>query len=202
MFRAGLAVMALAAAGMACADEGWSGAATLQWTASRTSDDFATFVATADHGALHLEGRANYEAIHAQSAFAGGTFSLGDSVKLEATPMAGFVGGALRGPIAGLEATFTAGPVDYYLEAEHVWDESDRNASYTYAWTQLGYRPSEEHWAHFGVVAQRTRIYGGGREIQRGPFLELTWKKLTFGGYWLNPGSSQEVAIASVAVSF
>jgi hypothetical protein len=202
MLRAGLAAMALAAAGAACADEGWSGAATLQWTASRTSEDFATFVATADHDALHLEGRANYEAIHAQSAFAGWTFSTGDAVKLEATPMAGFVGGALRGPIAGLEATVSAGPVDYYIEAEHVWDKSDREASYTYVWTTLGYRPSEEHWAHFGVVAQRTRIYGGEREIQRGPFLELTWRKLTFGGYWFNPGSSQQVVIGSVALSF
>ena len=190
------------ACGAAHAEEGWSGEATLQWTASRTSEDFATFVAAADHGALHLEARANYEAIHAQSAFAGWTFSWGDAVKLEATPMAGFAGGALRGPIAGVEATVSAGPVEYYLEAEHVWDESDRNASYTYAWTQLGYRPPAAQWSNFGIAAQRTRIYGGEREIQRGPFLELTWKKLTFGGYWFNPGSSQQVVIASVNASF
>ncbi len=184
------------------ADEGWSGEATLQWTASRTADDFATFVAAADHGALHLEARANYEAIHAQSAFAGWTFSAGDAVKLEATPIAGFAGGSLRGPIAGLEATVTAGRVDAYLEAEHVWDKTDREASYTYAWTQVGYRPSEEHRAHFGIVAQRTRIYGGEREIQRGPFVEVTYRKATFGAYWFNPGSSQQVLVASVGLAF
>ena len=83
-----------------------------------------------------------------------------------------------------------------------MWDQSDREASYTYAWTQLGYRPKSAQWSNFGIAAQRTRIYGGEREIQRGPFLELTHGKFTFGGYWFNPGSSQQVVIASVAVSF
>ena len=51
-------------------------------------------------------------------------------------------------------------------------------------------------------MTQRTRIYGGDREVQHGPFLELTHGKFTFGGYWLSPGSSQQVVIATVAVSF
>ena len=104
-YHAALAALVLAAAGLARAEDAWDGAATLQWTMPRSGDDFATGIATANHGALHLEARANYEAIHAQSAFVGGTFSLGDKVKLDATPMVGAVGGALRGPIAGLEAT-------------------------------------------------------------------------------------------------
>jgi hypothetical protein len=202
-YRAALAAIALAGAGLAHAEEeGWKGDATLQWTMPRAGDEFATGIVAADHGALHLEARANYEAIHAQSAFVGGTFALGDTVKLEATPMAGFVGGSLRGPIAGLEATVSTGPFDWYVEAEHVWDKSDREASYTYAWSQLGYRPGAQHWAHFGLVTQRTRIYGGDREVQHGPFLEVTYGKVTVGGYWFNPGSSQQVVIASVAVSF
>lgn len=199
---AAFAAIALTGAGLAHAEEGWEGGATLQWTMPRGGGDFATGIATANHGALHLEARANYEAIHAQSAFVGGTFTFGDKVKVDATPMAGAVGGALRGPIAGLEATVTAGDFDWYLEAEHVWDRSDSTQSYTYAWSQLGYRPGAEHWAHFGLVTQRTRIYGGDREVQHGPFLELTYGKLTFGGYWLAPGSSQQVVIATVAVAF
>ena len=111
-YRAALAAIALAGAGLAHAEEeGWKGDATLQWTMPRAGDEFATGIVAADHGALHLEARANYEAIHAQSAFVGGTFALGDTVKLEATPMAGFVGGSLRGPIAGLEATVSSGAV-------------------------------------------------------------------------------------------
>jgi hypothetical protein len=182
--------------------DAWDANLTVQWTMTRTANDFATPVVTGDHGALHLEARANYEAIHAQSAFVGRTFTLGDTVKLEATPIAGGVGGSLRGPIAGLEATVTAGAFDWYVEAEHVWDRSDREASYTYAWSQLGYRPPSAQWGRFGLVSQRTRLYGGDREVQHGPFLELTWRKLTFGGYWLNPGSSQQVVIASVALAF
>jgi len=182
--------------------DAWDANLTVQWTMSRTANDFATPIATADHGALHLEARANYEAIHAQSAFVGGTFALGDTIKLEATPMVGGVGGALRGPIAGLEATVSAGPFDWYVEAEHVWDRGDAGGSYTYAWSQLGYRPAAAQWARFGMASQRTRIYGGDREVQHGPFLELTRGKVTFGGYWFAPGSSQQVLIASVAVAF
>ena len=37
--------------------------------------------------------------------------------------------------------------------------------------------------------AQRTRAYGGDREVQRGPFAQVTWRRVTLGAYWFNPGS-------------
>jgi hypothetical protein len=190
----------LLAAGCAHAEDKWEFNATGYWNDSRPGESYASGIFLADRGALHLEARANYEAIHAQSAFVGWTFSAGDAVKLEATPIVGGVTGATRGPIAGLEATVSAGRFDYYVEAEYVRDRSDHETSYTYAWSELGFRPAE--WLRLGAVAQRTRIYGGERELQRGPFVQLTQGKLTLSAYWFNPGSSEQVAIVALGVGF
>lgn len=178
----------------------WEFAATGYWNTSRAGDDFASGIFAADRGALHLEARANYEAIHAQSAFVGWTFSWGETVTLEATPILGGVTGAVRGPIVGLEATLAAGRFDYYIEIERVEDRGDKEASYTYAWSELGFRPAE--WLRLGIVAQRTRLYGGERELQRGGFAQLTKGAFTLGAYWFNPGSDDQVAIVSLGVAF
>lgn len=180
--------------------EAWEFAATGYWNAPRAGDDFASGIFAADRGPLHLEARANYEAVHAQSLFVGWTFSWGESLKLEATPIVGGVTGATRGPIVGLEATVAAGRFDYYVEAEYVRDRSAPDASYTYAWTELGFRPTE--WLRMGAVGQHTRIYGGDRERQWGGFAQATFGKATVGAYWFNPGSSQQVVIVSAGVGW
>jgi hypothetical protein len=190
----------LLAQACAHAEDKWEFNATGYWNDSRPGDSYASGIFLADRGALHLEARANYEAIHAQSAFVGWNFSVGDAVKLEATPIIGGVTGATRGPIAGVEATLSSGRFDYYLEAEYVRDRSDHEASYTYAWSELGFRPVE--WLRLGAVAQRTRIYGGERELQRGPFVQATYGKVTLSAYWFNPGSSEQVAIVALGVGF
>ena len=179
---------------------GWEFAATGYWNAPKGDDAFASGIFAADRGALHLEARANYEAVHAQSAFVGWTFSWGEKVKLEATPIAGAVAGSARGPIAGIEATFSAGAFDYYLEAEHVSPRNEDESSYNYAWTELGWRPSE--WLRLGAVGQHTRIYGGDRETQRGGFFQLAHGNTTLGAYWFNPGSSDQVVIVALGAAF
>ena len=73
--------------------------------------------------------------------------------------------------------------------------------SYTYAWSELGFRPAE--WLRVGVAGQRTRIYGGDRDIQRGPFAQIDrGDHVTIGGYWFNPGSSDQVFVGLIAVTF
>ena len=204
-------VAATLAPGMACAQQPapapapeaeprWEIAATAYWNSPRASDDYASGIFTADRGSLHLEGRANYEAIHAQSAFVGWKFSTGEAVRVEVTPILGFVGGSTRGGIAGFEASVTAGKFDGYLEAEYVHDRGDSASSYTYAWSELGYAPAE--WVRLGLVAQRTRIYGGDREVQRGGFAQVVVGKVTAGVYWFNPGTSDQVVIAAVGLAF
>ncbi|HEX4780759.1 MAG TPA: hypothetical protein VH301_08410 [Usitatibacter sp.] len=197
---AGLAAAALAAAAPPACAEGWDLAATGYWNVPRGESDFASGIFTADRGALHLEARANYEAIHAQSAFVGWTFSTGESLKLEATPIVGGVWGSTHGAIAGFEASATAGKFDGYIEAEYVRDSASRDSDYTYAWSELGYHPIEP--LRLGLVAQRTRIYGGERELQRGGFAQWTHGPATLSVYWFNPGSSDQVVIGALGVAF
>ena len=53
-----------------------------------------------------------------------------------------------------------------------------------------------------GAVAQRTRAYGGEREFQRGPFVQATFGRASFGVFWFNPGSSEQVVVGSISARF
>jgi hypothetical protein len=66
-----------------------------------------------------------------------------------------------------------------------VRDSKEDTDSYSNAWSRLGFRRVE--WLRVGIAGQRTRIYGGDRDYQRGPFAQVTWRDITIGGYWFNP---------------
>ena len=102
--------------------------------------------------------------------------------------------------VPGLEATVTWRKLDFYVEAEYVRDNHERTGSYFYAWSELGFRPVE--WLRAGIAGQRTKVYGGERDIQRGPFVQVTWGPVTFGGYWFNPGSSAQVFVGMIGAAF
>lgn len=199
-----LALLAgLAVASLACRAEDaarpWNFAATGYWNQVRGEDDYGTAILSGDHAALHLEARFNYEARHAQSAFVGWTFSGGEDVTWQARPIAGGVAGDARGPILGFEGSVAAGKFDAYVEFEHVRDRE--GGTYNYAWSEAAFKPVE--WLRLGVVAQRTRTYGEDhRELQRGGLVQVTWKSLTVGAYWFNPGSDEQVVMVSAGATF
>jgi hypothetical protein len=116
------------------------------------------------------------------------------------TPMLGGAWGATRAFVPGLEASLGWRRLDFYIEAEYVRDRDGRSDSYLYAWSELGLTPLE--WLRVGLAAQRTRAYGGDRDIQRGPFAQVTWGLLTVGGYWFNPGSSEQVFVGMLGLSW
>ena len=213
--KAGATVAALAAA-LACTAVGaeeasgrraappdkpsWEFALTAYPTDVRGGDNYTSGIAVADRGPLHLEARYNYESVGARSAFVGWTFSGGDTIAWEVTPMLGGAWGSLHAFVPAVEASLSWRQFDFYVEAEAVRDQREQNDSYFYAWSELGFRPVE--WLRFGLVAQRTRAYGGERDIQRGPFAQLTWRRVTLGGFWFNPGSKDQVFVASLGVAF
>jgi hypothetical protein len=178
----------------------WEFAITAYPTDVRGGENFTSAIAVADRGALHLEGRYNYESIGARSAFAGWTFSGGSETTWELTPLLGGAWGTTEAFVPGLEASVAWKRLDFYIESEYVRPRDDRESSYVYAWSELGFRAVE--WLRFGLAAQRTRAYGGERDIQRGPFAQATWHKFTIGGFWFNPGSSEQVFVLSVGASF
>jgi hypothetical protein len=178
----------------------WEFALTAYPTLVRGGDNYTSAIAIADRGPLHLEARVNYESVGARSAFVGWTFSGGEEITWELTPLAGGAWGTTQAFVPGLEASVACGRLDFYVEAEYVRDIHGRTDSYFYAWSELGFRPVE--WLRIGVAGQRTRIYGGERDIQRGPFAQATWGSITIGGYWFNPGSNAQVFVGMIGASF
>lgn len=181
-------------------ESSWEFAITAYPTVVRDGENYTSAIAAADHGPLHLEARVNYESIGARSAFVGWTFSGGEAVTWELTPLLGGVWGTTQGVVPGLEASAAWRRFDLYLEAEYVRDSSERTNSYLYAWTELGFRPVE--WLRVGFAGQRTTVYGGDRDLQRGPFAQITWGRVTLGGYWFNPGSREQVFVGSIGAAF
>ena len=177
----------------------WEFGLTAYPTIVRNSGNYTSWIGVADRGPLHLEARVNYESVGARSAFVGWTFSGGEEFTWELTPLAGGAWGSTDAFVPGLEASLGWGRFDFYIEAEYV-RPSDKENRYLYAWSEVGFRPVE--WLRAGLVAQRTRAYGGDRDIQRGPFAQLTWRRFTLGGFWFNPGSSDQVVVVSIGAAF
>lgn len=184
----------------AATDSVWEIGLTAYPTFVRHGDNYTSGVATADRGPVHLEARYNYESVGARSAFVGWTFSGGDETTWELTPLLGGAWGSTQAFVPGLEVTVTHGRVELYVESEYVRDSHESSSSYFYAWSQLGFQTAE--WLQLGLAGQRTRAYGGDRDFQRGPFAQLTFGPVTIGGYWFNPGTSDQVVVASIGATF
>ncbi len=178
----------------------WSFEITAFPTHIRGGDSYTSGIATADRGPLHLELRTNYESVGTRSAFVGWTFSGGETLTWEITPMIGTAWGDIRAIVPGVELSLAWGRFDFYSEAEWVVDRVSNNDSYLYSWNELGYRPTD--WLRVGVVGQRTRAHGGDRDLQRGPFAQFSIGRVTLGSYWFNPGSSDQVFVGSLGVAF
>jgi len=196
-----LLAMAVTTAAFAAEDEGgWEFGITAYPTFVRGGENYTSAIAVADRGALHLEARVNYESVGARSAFVGWTFSGGDTDTWELTPLAGGAWGDTRAFVPGFEAGVAWQRLDLFVEAEYVRDSGERDDSYFYVWSELGFRPVE--WFRFGIAGQRTRAYDNERDIQRGPFVQFTWNRVTVGGYWFNPGSDEQVFVGSIGATF
>jgi hypothetical protein len=178
----------------------WEFALTAYPTIVRGGENYTSAIATADRGPLHLEARYNYESVGARSAFVGWNFSGGEEITWELTPLLGGAWGTTQAFIPGLEASAAWKQFDIYVEAEYVRVSSERTDSYVYAWSELGFRPVE--WLRVGIAGQRTRTYSNERDIQRGPFAQVTWGLVTIGGYWFNPGSSDQVFVGMIGATF
>jgi len=176
----------------------WEFGATLNPTCVRNGDSYTSAIAVADRGPLHLEARVNYESDGARSLFGGWTFSGGEDITWELTPLIGGAWGTTEAIVPALEASVAWRRLDFYVEAEYV--RASSSSEYIYAWSELGFSPLE--WLRFGAAAQRTRAYGGERDIQRGPFVQATWDRFTIGSFWFNPGSSDQVVVVSIGATF
>jgi len=205
----GLLLISLAACfladGQACATEGdsnaaFSGSVTAFYYAMHDQSDFGVGVAALNRGPLHLEGRYNYEARDAGSAFVGWNFTGGEKVSFAITPIVGALFGSTHGVIPGVEASVAYGPFDAYIEAEYVYDRQNSSDSYYYAWSELGWKPAE--WLRLGLAGQRTRVVQTERDFQRGIFAQLILGKATLSAYAFNPDTGSRYSIIALGVQF
>jgi len=186
-------------AGAAPAARAWSFGITAYPTSVRDGDHYTSVIAIADHDALHLEARDDYESVGARSVYLGWTFKGGDAFAWQLTPIVGGAWGTTKSFVAGVEASLAWRTLDFYTEVEHV-PTSSPGEGYVYAWSELGWRPVE--WLRVGIVGQRTRVYGNDRSYQRGPFAQVTAGAFTFGVYAFNPGSSDQVITGMIGAKF
>jgi hypothetical protein len=154
----------------------------------------------ANHGALHLEARYNYEGLKSGSAWVGWNVGTGEKLRLDATLMVGGVVGDTRGVAPGFELTLSYGRFELYSEGEYVFDTDDSADNFFYNWAQLGYSPLE--WMSVGLVSQRTRTYQTGLDVQRGFFVGFKYKSLSLNINVFNPGWETPTVVGSLAVSF
>jgi hypothetical protein len=148
----------------------------------------------ADRGALHLEARYNYEDQDTGSIFIGRNFEAGENVSLVVVPMFGLVLGSTQGVAPGAEVEIAWRRLAVYAESEYVFDLEEGDDSFLYTWVEATVAPAE--WLRFGLVAQRTRTYETGLDVQRGLLVELARGSLSFGFHWFNPDRSEDQIFA------
>jgi hypothetical protein len=153
-----------------------------------------------DHGALHLEGRYNYEARETGSAWIGWNLSFGDELNLGLTPMVGGVFGRMRGVAPGLTLTLEWGPLALWSQSEYVFDLADSSQSFFYAWSELSVTGPD--WLRVGIVLQRTRAFQTSTEVQGGPLLGVAFWRLAATVYLFAPGQADQFVVVSASGSF
>jgi hypothetical protein len=188
-------VLAAAGCGSFCAAQEaqppeWDFAATGYYYVLNDESDYLLAIATARRGRLHLEARYNYEAADTGALFAGWTFAGGGAVSYELTPILGTLLGDEDGVVPGLEASIEYGIVDLYVEAEYVHDLDEQEDSFTYAWSELGFR-ALPRW-RLGMAGQRLRERDSERDTQRGLFAQFTAGLFTYGAFVFNPDSDDD----------
>ena len=184
----------------AAEETGWEYRASVYGYFPPDDRHYAQPTVAADHGALHLEARYNYEGFEAGSAWIGWNLGTGEKLRLDATLMVGGVFGNARGVAPGYELTVSYGRFELYSEGEYVFDVRNSDDSFFYNWAQLGYSPWD--WLEIGLASQRTRAYQTSLDVQRGFFLGFTYKNVNLSVFVFNPGWETPTVVGALGVEF
>jgi hypothetical protein len=114
--------------------------------------------------------------------------------------MIGGVFGNTTGVAPGYLAALTWKQLELSTEGEYVFDTRHREGNFFYSWMELSYSPVE--WFRTGLVAQRTKAYQTGLDVQRGVFIGFSHKKVNFTTYVFNAGWTDPTIVLSLGVHF
>ena len=144
-------------------------------------------IAGAYYKNVYAETRYNYEDIKTFSVLAGYSFGNEDKAfQWELVPMAGFCVGNTNAFLPALETNFIYKKLTLYSENEYAIDMNSKADNFFYSWSELTYKITD--WLQPGTVAQRTRLYQTGREIDRGFMVVSEFlPKASFTAYLFDP---------------
>jgi hypothetical protein len=181
-------------------NEPWTFSTTAYYYLIPNSQNILSLLGYADHKSLHLEARYNYEDLNTASVFAGWRLEAGKNVEFAATPMIGGIFGQTNGFAPGLELELSYKKFDFYSETEFVIVPENSENNYVYTWLELAITPFE----HFrtGLSVQRTKLYKGEFDLQRGFLAEYSFWKMTTGVYYFDPFTSGNFLIFSLKMEF
>ena len=114
--------------------------------------------------------------------------------------MLGGVFGDTTGIAPGYHGSLSWWKLELYSEGEYVADTGNSSDSFFYNWSELSLSPVEG--LRFGLVTQRTRAYQSDRDVERGCLLGLSYKRVNFTAYVLNPDESKPVVVLGMGLSF
>jgi len=163
-------------------------------------DDYFQPTVTADHHAIHLEARHNYEDLDTTSLWGGYNFSVGEDVTFEGTPLIGAVFGATDGIAPGFKGTLGWSKLTLYGEAEYVFDLHESSDSFFYAWSEASWAVND--WCRLGFVGQRTKTYQTERDIQRGVLVGFASERVDFTTYVFNLDDRSPTVVVALGVNF
>jgi hypothetical protein len=181
-------------------ERAWSFSASALAYVVPDSQNYVQPTVTADHSALHLEARYNYENLHTGSAWVGYNFNGGEKLTWEVTPMLGGVFGDTAGVAPGFKGSLNWWKLELYGEGEYLIDTGDSSNSFAYEWSEFSLAPAS--WWRFGMVTQRTRAYKSDRSIQRGVLAGVSMKHLKLTAYFFNPDEDKPSFVFGVGVPF
>jgi len=181
-------------------DKAWSFSASAYTYIARESEDYVQPTFTADRGWLHLEARYNYEALDTGSAWVGYNFSGGEHLAWEFTPMIAGVFGRTTGVAPGYKGSLNWWKLALYSEGEHVFDAGDSADNFSYNWSELTLAPVEGF--RFGLATQRTYVRQSDAEIQDGPLVGFSYKRVDVTTYFFNPSDDDRTVVIAAGVRF
>ncbi len=181
-------------------ERNWSASASVSQYFVPDDSDYAQPTVTFDREWLHLEARYNYEDLDTGSVWVGYNFSGGKKLAWEITPMLGGVFGDTDGIAPGYKGSLSWWKLELDSEGEYVFDTGESSASFFYNWSELTLAPVD--WFRFGMVTQRTRVYQTGSDIQRGPLVGFSFKRIDLTTYVLYPDEGKPTVVLAVTLKF
>jgi hypothetical protein len=154
----------------------------------------------ANRGGLHLEARYNYENLDTGSLWLGYSFSVGERLTLEFTPMVGGIMGHTVGVAPGYRFTSSYGKLELASEGEYVIDGHDSRENFFYNWSELAVSPLEGF--RFGAAVQRTKLYASDFDLQRGFLVGFVYKKVDVTAYVFNPDATRPTVVLAAGLGF